>query len=76
VIPTVNILAAGYDSSDFWQSLGEFNFSSDSSDKAFYQFGYGVTAAYMSLLGPISVAVSNDSEIDKIRWFLNIGFNL
>ncbi len=75
VIPSVNILAAGYDSSDFWQSLGEFNFSSESDDKAFYQFGYGVTAAYMSLLGPISVTVSNDSQIDKIRWFLNIGFN-
>jgi NTE family protein len=75
LIPSINVLAAGYDSSDFWQSLGEFNFSSDSKEKAFYQFGYGVTAAYMSLLGPISVTVSNDSQIDKIRWFLNIGFN-
>jgi len=76
VIPSLNLLAAGYDSSEFWQSLGEFNFSSDIKDKAFYQFGYGVTAAYMSLIGPVSMTVSNDSEINKIRWFLNIGFNL
>lgn len=76
VIPSVNLLAAGYDSSEFWQSLDEFNFSSEVEDKAFYQFGYGVTAAYMSLLGPISITVSNDNEIKKLRWFLNIGFNL
>jgi NTE family protein len=76
VIPSVNLLAAGYDSSEFWQSLDEFNFSSEVEDKAFYQFGYGVTAAYMSLLGTISITVSNDSEIKKLRWFLNIGFNL
>lgn len=75
VIPSINILAAGYDSSDFWQSLDDFNFSSEVKDKAFYQFGYGVSAAYMSLLGPISMTVSNDSEIKKLRWFLNIGFN-
>jgi len=74
VIPSVNLLAAGYDSSEFWQSLDEFNFASDDPDQAFYQFGYGVTAAYMSLLGPISATVSNDSEIDKLRWFLSIGF--
>jgi NTE family protein len=76
VIPTVNILAAGYDSSDFWQSLDEFNFSSANSDKAFYQFGCGVTGSYMSLLGPISVTLSNDSQVDKLRWFFSIGFTL
>lgn len=76
LIPTVNVLAAGYDSSDFWQSLDDFNFSSDVKGKAFYQLGYGVTAAYMSLLGPISITVSNDSEIQTLRWFLNIGFQL
>lgn len=76
LIPSVNLLAAGFDSSDYWQSLDNFSFSDDIKDKAFYQFGYGVTAAYMSLLGPISVTVSNNSEIDTIRWFLNIGFQL
>lgn len=76
VIPSVNILAAGYDSSEFWKSLDEFNFSSDVSDQAFYQFGYGITGAYMSLLGPISMTVSNNSQIDKLRWFFSIGFTL
>ncbi len=76
VIPSVNLHAAGYDSSEFWQTLGEFNFSSDNEDKAFYQFGYGVSAAYMSLLGPISVTVSNSSQVDKLRWFFSIGFTL
>jgi len=76
LIPSANLLAAGYDSSDYWQSLDNFSFSSDIKDKAFYQFGYGVTAAYMSLLGPISFTVSNDSEIHTLRWFLNIGFHL
>lgn len=76
VIPSVNLLAAGYDSSEFWQTLDEFNFSSDIEDKAFYQVGYGVSAAYMSLLGPISITVSNSSQVDKLRWFLSIGFTL
>lgn len=75
VIPSVNVLAAGYDSSDFWQSLGDFTFATDLRDQAFYQVGYGVTAAYMSLLGPVSVTVSEDAQVNKIRWFLNIGFN-
>jgi NTE family protein len=74
VTPSLNIMAAGYDSSDFWQSLGDFDFSGDSQDKAFYQIGYGVTGAYMSLLGPISVTVSEDSQVDKLRWFFSLGF--
>lgn len=74
VIPSINLLAAGYDSSDFWQSLGEFNFATDLRGEAFYQVGYGVTAAYMSLLGPVSITMSEDAQVDKIRWFLNIGF--
>lgn len=75
LIPSINLLAAGYDSSDYWQTLGKFNFASDLRDQAFYQIGYGITAGYMSLLGPVSVTVSEDAQIDKIRWFLNIGFN-
>lgn len=73
--PSVNLLAAGYDSSDFWQTLDEFNFATDLSNKAFYQVGYGVTASYMTLLGPVSVTVSEDAQIDKVRWFLSIGFH-
>lgn len=76
VIPSVNMLAAGFDSSNYWESLDEFRFSSDVSDGAFYQVGYGVTAGYMSLLGPITLTVSNDPQIDTIRWFLSIGFYL
>lgn len=76
VIPSINILAAGYDSSDFWQSLDEFNFSLDARGQAFYQLGYGVTGAYMSLLGPISITVSNDSQVGKLRGFFSIGFTL
>lgn len=75
VIPGINLLAAGYDSSDFWQSLGDFDFSEASANSAFYQLGYGVSAGYMSLLGPLVLTVSSDPQIGKIRWFLNIGFN-
>jgi NTE family protein len=75
LIPGVNILAAGYDSSDFWSTLGNFDFSNETTDGAFYQFGYGLTAAYMSLLGPIQVTVSSNAQVNKLRWFLNIGFN-
>ncbi len=75
VIPSINILAAGYDASDYWQTLGEFHFTSEREDGAFYQVGYGISAAYMSLLGPVSVTVSEDAQIGKVRWFLNIGFN-
>jgi len=70
------LLVAGYDAADFWTSLGDFNFSGGTTDKAFYQFGYGVSAGYMSLIGPIQVAVSSNAQVEKVRWFLNIGFNL
>lgn len=76
LIPSVNLLAAGFDSSDYWNALGDFSFSSDINDGAFYQLGYGATAGYMSLLGPITVTVSHDPQIDKLRWFLSIGFYL
>jgi NTE family protein len=76
VIPTINVLAAGYDASDFWSTLGEFNFSGGTSDQAFYQFGYGITAGYMSLIGPIQLAVSSDAQVDKLRVFFSIGFTL
>lgn len=75
LIPSVNLLAAGYDSSDYWQTLGKFDFASELRDQAFYQVGYGISAAYMSLLGPVSVTVSEDAQIGKVRWFLNIGFH-
>jgi NTE family protein len=76
VIPTINVLAAGYDASDFWSTLGEFNFSGGTSGQAFYQFGYGITAGYMSLIGPIQLAVSSDAQVDKFRVFFSIGFTL
>lgn len=75
LIPSINILAAGYDASDYWQSLGDFNFTTDTSNGAFYQVGYGITAAYMSLIGPLSITVSEDAQVGKVRWFLNIGFH-
>lgn len=75
LIPGMNILAAGYDPSSYWKSLGEFNFEYENTGKAFYQFGYGVTVAYMSLLGPISLTASEDTQIDKLRWFVSVGFH-
>lgn len=75
LIPAINILAAGYESSDYWKTLGEFHFTDNRNDGAFYQVGYGITAGYMSLIGPISVTVSNDAQIGKVRFFLNVGFN-
>jgi NTE family protein len=76
LVPTVNMLVAGYDAADFWKTLGDFNFSTSTTEKAFYQLGYGVSAGYMSLIGPIQVAVSSNAQVDKVRWFLSIGFNL
>lgn len=76
ITPTVNLLVAGYDASNFWTTLGDFNFSGGTTDRAFYQVGYGVSAGYMSLIGPIQVAVSSDAQVDKFRAFFSIGFNL
>lgn len=75
IIPSINLLAAGFDSSNYWKTLADFQFSKATPDHAFYQLGYGLTAGFMSLLGPIHLTVSNDSEVNKIRWFLNVGFN-
>ncbi|MBL7845614.1 MAG: patatin-like phospholipase family protein [Cyclobacteriaceae bacterium] len=74
--PAVNLIAAGFDSSDYWRTLFDFNFSEDDITQAFYQFGYGVTASYMSLIGPVQVTVSNNSEVRKLRWHFSIGFTL
>lgn len=76
ITPAVNLLVAGYDASDFWQTLGDFNFSGGTTDRAFYQVGYGVSAGYMSLIGPIQLAVSSDAQVGKFRVFFSIGFNL
>jgi NTE family protein len=76
VTPTLNLLVAGYDAKDFWSTLIDFNFSEDVNDSAFYQFGMGLTGSYMSLLGPIHISISKDLQIDKVRGFLSIGFNL
>jgi NTE family protein len=74
--PAINLLAAGHDAKDFWSTLTDFHFSEEVNDSAFYQFGFGLTASYMSLLGPIQVSVSKDPQVDKVRGFFSIGFNL
>ncbi len=74
LIPAVNLLAAGYDSRDYWSTLLDFNFSTEVSTSAFYQIGYGLSANYMSLIGPIQFSVSRDAQVAQTRFFLNIGF--
>jgi NTE family protein len=76
ITPAVNILAAGYDASDYWSTLGDFNFSEGTAGQAFYQVGYGVSAGYMSLIGPIQVAISSNAQVEKFRAFFSIGFTL
>ncbi len=74
--PTVDMLAAGYDSEKFWKGLPDFDFAKVSTDGAFYQVGYGVNLGYMSMIGPINVAAHNNTESRELRWFLSIGFLL
>jgi OMP85 superfamily len=76
ITPAVNILAAGYDASDYWSTLGDFNFSEGTAGQAFFQVGYGVSAGYMSLIGPIQVAISSNAQVEKFRAFFSIGFTL
>lgn len=76
LIPAANILAAGYNATDFWSTLSDFNFAGKAINKAFYHFGYGVTSSYMSPLGPIQFTLSKDSQVDKLRAFFSIGFTL
>jgi len=74
--PTFNLLVAGYDAFDFWSTLSDFDFSESTTTKAFYQFGYGITSAYMSPIGPIQFTLARDSEVEKLRLFFSIGFTL
>lgn len=73
--PTFNLLAAGYDAREFWSTLPDFIFSEEAEEGAFYQFGFGLTASYMSLLGPIHISISKDLQVDKLRGFFSLGFN-
>lgn len=75
LIPTVNVLAGGYRPADFWRTVGHVQFSDQVNDHAFYQLGYGVTAAYYSILGPIQVSVAHNPQTGKVRGFFNIGFS-
>jgi hypothetical protein len=75
-ITSLNVLAAGYNAADYWRTLGDFEFGESTTTNAFYQFGYGLTSAYMSPIGPIQFTLSNDSQIGKLRAFLSIGFTL
>jgi len=76
LIPAVNVLAGGYDPADYWSTFFDFNFGDRTTTQAFYQLGYGVTASYMSLLGPIQISVTDSPQVDKVRFLLSIGFNL
>lgn len=73
--PGINILAAGYDPSTFWSTLPEFRFGKESATHAFYQFGYGLTASYMSIIGPIEIRVARDAQVSEWRYIFNLGFN-
>lgn len=75
LIPALNLLAAGYDAREYWNTLLDFNFSTEAQEGAFYHVGYGVSANYMSLIGPIQLSVSHNSQVGKTRVFFNIGFN-
>lgn len=76
ISPTVNILAAGYDSQAYWNTLGDFQFSDETFQGAFYQAGYGLNLGYMSILGPINIAVFDNTVTEGLRWFFSIGFLL
>ncbi len=76
IVPTLNVLAAGYNAADFWKTLSDFNFSGEVNDRTFYQVGYGLSIGYMSLIGPIQVAISSDAQVEKFRAFFSIGFTL
>ncbi len=74
--PAINVVAAGYNPSDYWSTLGDFHFGDKTTEKAFYQLGYGLTSSYMSPIGPIQFTVSKDSQVGKTRAFFSIGFTL
>lgn len=75
ILPMVNVLAGGYDAGQFLRHLGSWDKISESGqERAFNAFGYGVTAAFTSLLGPISLTVSRTEQVDKLRLFFNVGF--
>jgi NTE family protein len=76
LIPVVNMLVGGYDSEVYWKSFFDFKFTERTTEHAFYQLGYGITASYMSLIGPIQLSFSRDLQVDRSRFFFNIGFNL
>lgn len=42
--------------------------------KFLFRKGHGRYFNPMSLLGPISITHSENTQINKLRWFLNIGF--
>jgi NTE family protein len=74
ITPGINVLAAGYGSSEFWNGLGDFDFREAELAGAFYQVGYGAMASYFSLLGPIQIGVSHNAQTKQLRAFFNLGF--
>lgn len=43
-------------------------------DNSFDMFGYGVNLGYESLLGPISLNISRNNQLDFSRIYFSIGF--
>ncbi len=44
-------------------------------DKTKQVFGYGMTAAYDSFLGPLLIGAGSNHTDNRLRWFFNFGFN-
>jgi NTE family protein len=43
-------------------------------NESFDMFGYGVNLGYESLIGPISINVSRNSQLDFSRIYFSVGF--
>ncbi len=39
-------------------------------------FGYGIKITYKSLLGPVSVGLSSNTDDNVLRWYIGIGYSL
>lgn len=74
VSPAVNVLEGGFDSEEYWNTLGDFNFGEETRQNAYHLAGYGLNLGFMSLIVAINVVVFDNSSSNGLRWFFSVEF--
>lgn len=76
ISPHLDLVLFGTGSfSDYLENIGKFSSNWQETDNTGLIISSGLTASYNSIIGPISVDASFVNDIDKVRFFVGVGYS-